>query len=344
MMFAGSFNPQGPEIAAGIATLTGLLALVERSDIPRRLVYGTALTAAALVTPRSLGAFWFAVALVVIAVTADRPRLRELLRDRRVRIASAFIGVVTVAAVSWTIGMRAYAVMVNNSPKHNSYILDVQHVITTMMPKWTDGTIGVFGWGEYQLPAYAQMPWIVTYGMLAILGLIWGLQRDRLRVVALLLVPYAIGTYLMVADANQYGPADWQGRYMLPLTAPVALFGAYAIVRKPRMSDEDERRFALTTTIVIPAQVWALLLGEAHFIIRNPDSLNVFGPVAWRPVFGPAGPLVLATIGAAVLFWLAVRVIRTTDAPRPTRPSAPLLSLPASNGRHRKDDAPIMAP
>jgi hypothetical protein len=314
--YAGAVNPAAIEIAAGVAVALGALALFERPDkIPGRLLRGTAASAVVLVLPRALGPGWLLAILLVVALSFPGRNTVALIRNRGIQICSAVVLLATLVGASWTVVMKSYQVLQFPYPLTHAELLAT--VVHGQWWNWIVGAVGTFGWSEYTAPGWTELPWFLAFGLLTLMAVIFGGWADRWRVIAPVVIAFGLGTAEIVVNGASFGYAAWQGRYVLPLTAGIAVYAAYTLSTldwfRPAIQAKLARGLALT---VLPTHVLMVYFVQLYWTRGPYLLLDPLGPRYWQSLFGPVIPLLLAAAGAGVLY-LAVWHATQPAAPQP---------------------------
>ncbi|MBV8159425.1 MAG: DUF2142 domain-containing protein, partial [Acidimicrobiia bacterium] len=147
VFLAGTLNPSGVEVAAGVACAAGLLSLARQSGGPRPprwawVTFGVGGTVLAIT--RSLGPYFVATLMALTVLLIGVGRARQLVRDAP-----------RPAAVS--IGCVADAALVNlwweaNFQPHLAWTRGLDHATLAKIPRFGQELVGKFGWLEWHLP------------------------------------------------------------------------------------------------------------------------------------------------------------------------------------------------
>jgi predicted membrane protein DUF2142 len=314
----GAINPNGIEIAAGVALFAALVALVheQKEGINRAAVALAGASAAILVTPRFTGVLWLAVILGAILIPSSRSRLKILARARPVRIWSAVVGVAIIGALAWLIVGKPADPVTWDHGFTTTQILRAT-VVDHVWPNVVNQMVGVMGWTETLMPRLIYLVWFMAAGLLLLGGLIMGSRVDRWRVLALLVATFAPLLLLEIATANQVGLFN-QGRYFLTGAVGLPMLGAY-IVARHGLTDQQLRVITrFLAAILLPIHLVCLVFTMDRWD-SGQRSLNPFNG-SWHPPYGTALPLVLGTVAVAVLFLVYWSASRPADPPSATEP------------------------
>ena len=342
---ASAVNPNGLEIAAGIAFFSAVIPLMIGPPGPRRgLILLVGISGLLLAVLRQTGPLWLATAFVAFAFPLRRSNLVTLLRDRAVRLWAAGIVLATLAAVAW--GMRQQTSDLGN---YSADRLTVGQAALREADRWRgylDQIIGVTSWLDTRMPAPPYVIWQLVAGALLVLGIVWGGTLDRWRLLVLLGGGVVVPSAMQVALVNQSGFIT-QGRYMLPMLVGVLLYAAWAAERRGFETAKARSFNRLAVLALLPIQLFCLAFTMVRWQNGLPANRGLSGlnPLAgdWHPVVGSAVPLLSATLGLVLFGWLVwtTRPADTevpapyaaTDAPtRADRPAADDVELFRSAG------------
>jgi hypothetical protein len=298
----GSVNPNGLEIAAGVLLFVTLTALL-RGAVSRRVLLLTGVAAALLLTVRQLGPVLLAVDVAACALLAGRARITALWRDRAARrTVGGFVVLGVAVLVGW---MAASGGADTAAVPARAVGGDIaRQIVTDRMRFYAQQIVGQFGYGEATISRFAIGFWYLLCLALVIPALVRG--GWRLRGVLAGLVGFCLA--LLVALDWHFAPLNgWfaHGRYAMPTGVGIVLLAAFAYP-----SGGAETRLArlwrspwLAPALVVataPVHLYALARVMTRFASGMDASLNPFaGP--WRPVAGPAVPLLVMVVGLAAL-------------------------------------------
>ena len=315
---AGAINPNGIEIAAGLALFVALIALVheQRDGINRAAVALAGASAAVLVTPRFTGVMWLAVIVGVLLLPSARARLRVLAKARVVQAWAAVVVLFTLGALAWTILARPADPVTYDHGFSTNEILRAT-VVDHIWPNIANQMVGVMGWAETLMPRLIYVIWFMAFGVLFLGGLAVGKRVDRWRLLALFVATFAPLTLLEIASANQIGWFN-QGRYFLPGAVGLPLFAAHILAYRGFGAERLRTATRLFATVLLPIQLACLVYTMARWD-SGLASLNPFNG-SWQPHYGVTLPIASVLAGVVVLlamYWRASGI----PAP-PTNPTA----------------------
>jgi hypothetical protein len=304
----GSINPNGVEIAAGMALFAALIAVLheQQEGINRAAVALAGVSASVLVTPRFSGLMWLAVILGAMMIPMSKARLRELARSRSVRVWVGVIVLATLASVAWTILTKTAEVRAGDNGWTTNQILRTG--LFDMWPNLVNQMIGVMGWAETLMPRLIYVVWFMAAGLLLLGSLAFGNRTDRWRMLALF---FGVFTPLLAAELYLANRIGWfnQGRYFLPGAVGLPLLAAHIVARRSFTSEQMRTVTRLLAVLLVPIQLVCLLFTMARwqsgFISINPFNGS------WVPPYGHVLPLVagsLSVIVLLVMYWRASRI------------------------------------
>jgi hypothetical protein len=301
----GAINPNGVEIAAGLALFAPLIAVVheQREGVNHAAVAMAGVSASVLVTPRATGVIWLAVILAAILIPSSRTRLTVLARSRTVRSWSVVVGVSVAASVAWTV------IAQTATPTEADYGYSVPGILRAAIvdhvwPNVANQMVGVMGWAETLMPRLIYIAWFAALGLLVLGGLLVGGRVDRWRLLALFFATFMPLLSLEILTANQIGFFN-QGRYFLPGAVGLPLLGAHILARRC-FTAEQLRSMTRLFALLLPIHLVCL----AYTMCRWQSGLRSLNPFtgSWSPPYGSVLPLASAALAVAVLlvvYWRA---------------------------------------
>ncbi|WP_344663763.1 DUF2142 domain-containing protein [Catenulispora yoronensis] len=322
---AGAVNPAGPEIAAGVAVWTALIAILLAGDDSKWTLALFGLGAGALVVLRELGIGWLVAALVVVAFGARRERLAELARRPAVRLWAALVAAAAVFGAAWILlstqgGIPTAGKTTTAIPQGTALLVKE---LTHRVPFYTSGLVGLTSYGDVAIPFPLTLAWFAAVGAL----LIAVARRAGWRVLLQLAAIVGGGYVFLVGADLQAAAGGWwfsQGRYALPLLVGAPILAGYVaadrgLVTVPRQV--STMRWAVW--VLIPTQavaLWITMLRYEHaFTSRHPNLFFLFSQTpSVNPFSGPWTPPGAAV--PAVLLGVAGTVALLTFALRATGP------------------------
>jgi hypothetical protein len=320
-----SVNPNGVEIAAGIALWTAGTALVTGArPLDARIVTRVSIAAIVMVLARPASPVLLALVALVLLTLVDRTRARTIVRSRAVRIGAIAVGVATVFQLGW---------YVLAEPRYFGTPLDetigtaeIIRFALTKAPALFPQMIGVMGHPDYDVNAVTVVLWTFMVGAVAMLGLVAGRGRMRIAILATLAATIVVPIVFDVLSARDYGFV-WQSRYTLPIAVGVPILSGFAVAETALAPHLSRRAVGI---VFGAAFTLAQFLAFAEFLGRY--TVGVDGPilfflhVEWSPPV-PAW-LLLVSMLAGLAAFCAVAFTRRPDLPgdpptTPVRTAAP---------------------
>jgi hypothetical protein len=322
LYLAGSVNPSGLEISAGICLWVTGSALVLLRDVPcRSSTLGWAgASAVALAASRGIAPFWLLLIALVLAGAAGRQRVRDLRSRRPVRLWLWAVLLVSLASVVWAVAIGGLKVTPAPPTAHGWSETAILARSWDLTPARLQQMVGVMG-------AFDAIPWKVTYvaWFAATLSLVLlGLAASRLRMAMSIaaVVVLGIGAPILIeaSHARNLGFV-WQGRYTLPFIAGLPVLAGFAASTGWRVPRDVQGRLAAAVAVLLAvAQVGAFVRCLQRYVVGADGPLYFFGG-PWKPPV-PALLLVFAfVLLSAAYAWLVAgrpvpRSQRTSTGPR----------------------------
>lgn len=224
-----TINPNGLEISAGFAAWASSWALFgARGRVPRHVLAIAAVSFAVLANVRGLSPLW---ALVIVTLTLlGSGRTRALWGERRRLVLGAFayVAVVSVPSVLWSVRYGTLLTGEGLWPAYEDKVVAVTDMVLSLSKQYQQ-MIGNLGWFDSPVPLLTLLVWTVSLGMLAALALQRRGQVSAKVALGVLFVGVVVGPMLVqlpgVADAGLV----WQGRYTLPIAIGLPLLAAWIL-------------------------------------------------------------------------------------------------------------------
>ena len=300
---AGAVNPNGLEIAAGIALFSALIPLLFSPPRGRigPLVWLAGVSAAVLATLRSLGPMWVFFALAALLLPQSRQVLGGLWRHRVVRWWVGGAALAVLLSLAWIVGMKTGG-LVNPAKPFNYSLAQATYVyVNNWGSIYLQGLVGVAGWFDVFMPAPVYWIWLGLTGSLIVLALVVGGWADRWRFLVMAfgaLVPIGV---VQIAEVNKIGFIIG-GRYMLPLLAGMPLLAAF-ILEQRLLDRRQSRSYVRLFCLLLPVHLVLLVFAMSRWQHGNDKAhLNPFAG-DWHPPTGSLVPVLLMIAGIAVVGW-----------------------------------------
>lgn len=333
VFFATAANPMGLEIAASVCVGASLLELL-RVRLPNGRISGSAvarttLAAALLVNarPASLAVFAF-ITIAIVAGAGTRAQLGALARDRYCQMGAAAVGAATLVASAWFVYARPLDSVVGIRQPDETRLEIARHSLD-LLPVRVRELVGVFGWGDTNVPPWMAYGWLLLVAALVVAALVVATGRQRVVLVGVIAANVAIPTIAELPKAHDLGYI-WQGRYSLPFAVAIPLFAGWCVARR-----HVRVRWA------VPAATLAACFVGMSMIVSIGMSLTRMAQGTIHPsVFGFVGEdlysygvllaVVIVTAGVLYAAFVAYASIGAdpceTPAERDVEHSAPMIS------------------
>ncbi|MEV6522780.1 DUF2142 domain-containing protein [Longispora sp. NPDC051575] len=316
---SGAINPSGLEISAGIALFSaGIPLFLGPARGPARpLVALIGISAILLVTLRSMGPLFGAIALVTLLMPLGWRRIVTLWRTPLLRWWGLAIGAAALLSVAWIVVMKSSVLV----PLKAATPLRPTQALWAEITRWQhylDQLVGVTGWLDTEIPGPFYAVWTCVAGGLVLAGFALGSRADRLRILALVAGGGGLLSLIQVVNVNSYGFIT-QARYMMPLLVAVPLLGAFVIERRGVGADAARKLTRMVAVVLLPIHLvflwFTMIRWQRGIKVNRPGiaDLNPFGG-AWTPPLGPELPLLAMVLGLALLGWLTWRAPRVAAA------------------------------
>jgi hypothetical protein len=178
------------------------------------------------------------------------------------------------------------------------------------LPQLVQESIGRFGWLDVRPPSAVNLVWFTASLALVVTALVLGDRRDRIVLVAVLLVAVAV-SYVTYARVFFPVGAGLQGRHVLPILAVVPVWSGVVLAERlrPRAFGIAVRAGAVALPLVVVAGLY--LNAMRYAIGLRPDEGPVwFVPAAqWSPPLGWYPWLTLSVVGAVLLGVAWIRIL-----------------------------------
>jgi Predicted membrane protein (DUF2142) len=304
----GAVNPNGPEIAAGIAFFTALIPLLvgPATGSRRGLIVLAGVSALLLAVLRQTGPLWIATGLIALSFPLRHSNLGRLLRNRAALAWGAAVALAVAASGVWYVVMKT-SDLGDYSGRTRFTEVQSAFLLADYWRNYLDQMVGVTSWLDLRMPAGVYLAWESVAAGLVVAGVVFGRWLDRWRLAVLgaggVLVPSA----LQIAQVNEAGFIT-QGRYMLPMLAGLLLYAAWTLEERGLDPARCRTLTRLVLLVVVPIHVLCLLMTMVRWQRGVPQywTLRGLNPLAgdWHPVLGSATAVAVALAGLAVICWL----------------------------------------
>jgi hypothetical protein len=316
MNLAGSVNPNGLEISAGVALFATLLALLRAEDLDeratRRLLLLAGVATVLLLTVRQLGPLLLAVDALACLLLARPGRVRELWRRRDARVILGVSGGAGIAFFGyWTVASAVADI--SPAPERALHLGTgelLSQLVTGQVPFYLHQIVGQFGYGETTISKVAIWGWYALFAVLVIPAFVAAGRRAKLVLGGLTVFCLALLVTLELYFAPLVGWTQ-HGRYAMPTAVGVVLIAG--LLAPAWLTRRSWLPLALAAgTVVFHGYALARVMTRYQVGISAPMN-PLHG--SWLPPGGSLVPLALLTVGLVLLIVL----VGTTR--QPTRPA-----------------------
>jgi hypothetical protein len=308
---AGAVNPNGLEIAAGIALFSAGIPLLLGPPRGRTtpLVWLFGVSTVLLATLRSLGPMWVFFALVALFVPQSRAAVRRMWNSRAMRWWAVAVAVAGIASLGWIVVMKTGGIIPIPGLKHYTLGGAVLKYFNGWGGTYLQGLVGVAGWFDVFMPAPFYWVWITAAASLVVFALMAGTWSERWRLLVIAFGGVVPPGVMQVSEANTVGFIIG-GRYMLPLLAGLPLLAAFIVERRVVTRRQAYSLTKMFCVGLLPMHLVLLVYAMVRW--QKGVSSTHLNPLAgaWHPPTGSLLPLVLMVAGLVVvlvMFWAAPR-------------------------------------
>jgi hypothetical protein len=308
VFLASGLSPAGPEIGAQICFVAALVRFTRRRPVTPVVWVAAAAGGAILAMSRSLGPFFVAYDVILLALLVGPSRVwRAIRRGQRAAVAAGAVVLAGVVADGW------WGVTVQAHPDHK--VADVLAQIPGSLrdvPEVLRQGMGVFGWADVSMPKFAYLAWGFLVVALVGFALVVGDRRERLAVGAVVLAAFA-GTVVIDAAVIRQTHFPMYGRYALPLWVVVPLVAGEVVYRNHRTLPVAIQWRGLVSASVIAAAVQFIgFYWTAHqYAVGGYGPVLFLGRSKWSPPLHWDTWMVLVVIAVVGLVSYGVASART---------------------------------
>lgn len=287
LYLSGVVNPNGPEIAAGVAVwISGLRLATESGSIPPRLVLRLGLAASVLVLARESSPFWLLLIGLALLALTSRDRLRVLVNETRVRIWAGVLVLLAAAQSAWDLAVSPFGLQDRRFAIEGSTTEIVRAAIGEVVPNFKE-SIGTFGWFSDPAPMPTILLWTAGLAVLLAVALAFARRREALVILGLTVVSLGVPIVGEASIARDAG-LSWQGRYVLPFAVGVPLLSALVLGRTRRLDASAARRLTAVIAIVfVVGQSLAYAQQLRRYTVGRDGSVLFFLDWRWSPPLPP---------------------------------------------------------
>lgn len=298
LFLCGTLSSSGPEIAAGICVVAGILR-VSRGVPPGPWIW-SAIGAGGVVlaSARALGPIWIVAATAFAVTLLGRHEAWRLARHggRGAAAACTATAVATVVGLAWQLVVQPGAgLSLRDIP---GYLAAASRELSTYYGEM----IGNFGWLSQPLPPWGLWAWAGVLGVMIVIGVALGAARERVVLVGALVAAVALSIVISaVVGYPLY--SRLQGRWVLPFAVAVPLTAGHVLRRI-----EARRHLVLAGVgLVVVAVTTAAAQGAGLWMSARRHAVGRAGPLQflgrseWVPPGGWAPTLVVGLVGLGLM-------------------------------------------
>ena len=140
------------------------------------------------------------------------------------------VGAATLVASAWFVYARPLDSVVGIRQPDETRLEIARHSFD-LLPVRVRELVGVFGWGDTNVPSWMAYGWLLLVAGLVVAALVVGTGRQRAVLAGLIAANVAIPTVAELPKAHDLGYI-WQGRYSLPFVVAIPLFAGWCVARR----------------------------------------------------------------------------------------------------------------
>ncbi|MDQ3898576.1 MAG: DUF2142 domain-containing protein [Actinomycetota bacterium] len=318
LFFMGGVNPQGPELAAGIALWSSALALFSSvrgpdgvaGPVSGRLLARCLITMAVLAVVRPMSIAWLGLIVIVVLVARSTvPTFRAVLRRRATILGGLAIGLLVGASAAWILArdaLRQWSRPVD---------MEASRAALFSVSKLDDEVremVGIFGWLDTPAPGLVYLVWFGAVGLVVGLAAAVANRRERLALIVIVAVSVMVP---VASELSSYGESGfaWQGRYILAFSAGLVVLSGYVLVG--RVPAALSVRVCRGLVVAVGAAHVVAFVGNLNRYVHGIGGFWWLDAPGWRPPV-PAAVLILSFLAVtAVGVLLLVRDFTRTASP-----------------------------
>ena len=323
---AATVSASGPEICAGVCFFAVVLRIARRDGLDRWDWAALAFSGSVLALSRPLGALWMGLgALTLVLVAGLRPAWRQVR-------SGGIAAVVALAIVSLAVAMGLWW-EVAFEPHRSTSLTEILSYLPGALASFSQtfrGEVGIFGWLDTDMPAYAYSAWYIVVFSLVASAAVLGAWRDRLVLLSLVVLSVVVTVVLAAGFVLPLG-FGLQGRHVLAFTVAVPLLAGEILYQRahrlPRI--RPGHWLVLFTAIAVAVQAIGWLANARRYAVGVDGPGDFIAnaqwnpPLGWWPWIGVIGVGCLAMLGAAIAAWpWPAKAAGSHPQPQPSVPEA----------------------
>ncbi len=319
---AGAVNPNGVEIAAGVAFFAAAVPLLIGGSgaRSRTLLWHAGVAALALAVLRAGGPLWLMVSIGALLMPLRWAKVRELWRWPEVRWWTLALGVAMVGSVVWSALFKTTDL---GDFTHGQQLSPFQAVKIQLdlWRQYADEMVGITSWLDARMPAAVYLVWESAAAALLVWGFVLGNRAGRWRLIALVVGGIGLPFAMQVAYVNKYGFVT-QGRYLLPVIVGLPIIATFLIQEYGLPADKSRFLLRLYAVVLLPIHLVSLFFTMIRWQrgLSKGAGLHSLNPFSgtWLPPLGPVVPLLAAIAGLVLVGWLVWRIPAQDRQPLPS--------------------------
>ena len=327
LFLTGGVNPNGVEIAGGLALWATLLAWLGRPDpaLDRGRVIRAAVAGVALVMPRALGPLFGAFVVLGSLLVVPHGGFRRA--ARATRWAALVVALAAAASLAWSIGVGTVATPAEEYPEFRNIRRYIFSMVVSL-DEFQREMVGVLGWLDTPLQPNLYVLWFAVSGFLVLAALAVGTTRDRVVLLGLLALSSLVPLVVQWPTAPELGIV-WQGRYLLPLMVGLPIVAGWVLGTHGAWNGVMRGGWAAGVPLVTLAVVQVAAFWWA--LHRNVIGIDE-GWIGFEPLWQPPGGWIQLTLAYALAVSLWTVTLARLAEPRVVRlvEEAPPVSVEAA--------------
>jgi hypothetical protein len=309
LFLSSSLNTSGFEVAAGLCSACGIVALSLNPDRARESLPAITVGFCALALSRSFGPVEVAFDTGLTFALLGPTKIREITRQhsRAVGWAASLVGLAVIVNRIWE---RAYG----SRPIVGFHDMgEVIRELGVYAPSWVREQVGLFQFLDTTMPDAAYVAWYLATGCLLAMVLVFG-RGIRARVVSIgwtiaaVLIPVALQVFVI-------RNSEWvvQIRHVLAISATVPLVLGSQI-RRPTLPARklDWTAFGLGA-VAVGIHLVGLWANARRSAVGENQPFWIGSQAAWSPPTGWLVVVVLAIFGATALLAALFLMLRRSS-------------------------------
>lgn len=314
---AGAVNPNGLEIAAGVAFFAAAIPLLIGRAAGRTsgVLWLAGISAVLMAMLRTTGLLYLAFGFLALLLPIKFAQLKSLWRSKPTRIWGILLALTAMTSAIWIVKMEATDLGDFNL---NGRILSFsQSTMFTfgLFRQYLDEIVGVTGWLDTNMAPPIYLAWEAAAAGLILIAILYGTRTDKCRLFTIFLGGFALPMGMQIYYANTVGFIT-QGRYLLPMLVGLVLLAGFIAEENGFGAGQSRKLVRLYAMGLLPIHFACLMYTMMRWQRGMPyradkmgfTSFNPFGG-AWQPQLGTVLPVALEVAGLLLFGYLAWRAL-----------------------------------